>query len=102
MATATKTTSTRATNNENDLRNRVNHIEKAVLKISPQIDEIYKVIVGNEAFQQEGLISRVKKLEDQNEKNNALKNKLMGAFLVGGVGWTIIWEVVKKAFFKAG
>jgi uncharacterized protein (UPF0335 family) len=80
MATATKTTSTRATSNENDLRNRVNHIEKTVLKISPQIDEIYKVIVGNEAFQQEGLISRVKRLEDQNEKNNALKNKLMGAF----------------------
>jgi hypothetical protein len=98
MATAKKSATTRETSNDTDLRNRVNHIEKTVLKISPQIDEIYKVIVGNEAFQQEGLISRVKKLEDQNEKNNALKNKLMGAFLVGGAGWTIIWEIVKKAF----
>jgi hypothetical protein len=98
MATATKTTSTKASSNENDLRNRVNHIEKAVLKISPQIDEIYKVIVGNEAFQQEGLITRVKRLEDQNEKNNALKNKFIGAFLVGGAAWTIVWEILKKAF----
>ena len=98
MATATKTTSTKVSSNENDLRNRVNHIEKAVLKISPQIDEIYKVIVGNEAFQQEGLISRVKRLEDQNEKNNALKNKFVGAFLVGGAAWTIVWEILKKAF----
>jgi len=98
MATATKTTSTKASSNENDLRNRVNHIEKAVLKISPQIDEIYKVIVGNETFQQEGLISRVKRLEDQNEKNNALKNKFVGAFLVGGAAWTILWEIIKKAF----
>jgi hypothetical protein len=98
MATATKTTSTKTSSNENDLRNRVNHIEKAVLKISPQIDEIYKVIVGNEAFQQEGLISRVKRLEDQNEKNNALKNKFIGAFLVGGAAWTIVWEILKKAF----
>lgn len=98
MATARKSATTKETGSETDLRNRVNHIEKAVLKISPQIDEIYKVIVGNEAFQQEGLISRVKKLEDENEKNNALKNKLIGAFLVGGAGWTIIWEIGKKAF----
>jgi hypothetical protein len=99
MATATRSATTRNNSNPNDLRNRVTHIEKAMLKISPQIDEIYKVIVGNDAFQQEGLITRVKKLEDQNEKNNALKNKLMGAFLVGGAGWTIIWEILKKAFF---
>ena len=100
MATSTKTTSTRTTSNDNDLRNRVNHIEKTILKISPQIDEIYKVIVGNEAFQQEGLISRVKKLEEQNEKNNALRNKLMGAFIVGGAVWTVIWEVIKQSFAK--
>jgi hypothetical protein len=100
MATATRSTTTRTNTNPNDLRNRVNHIEKTMLKISPQIDEIYKVIVGNEAFQQEGLISRVKKLEDANEKSNALKNKLMGAFLVGGAVWTIIWEVIKNSFLK--
>lgn len=100
MATATRSTSTKSNSNPNDLRNRVTHIEKAMLKISPQIDEIYKVIVGNDAFQQEGLITRVKKLEDQNEKNNALKNKLMGAFVVGGAVWTILWEVIKNSFLK--
>lgn len=100
MATATRSTTTRNSSSPNDLRNRVTHIEKTILKISPQIDEIYKVIVGNEAFQQEGLISRVKKLEDANEKTNALKNKLMGAFLVGGAVWTIIWEVIKNSFLK--
>jgi len=98
MATATKPTATRESTNQNDLKNRVNHIEKTILKISPQIDEIYKVIVGNDAFQQEGLITRVKRLEDQNEKNNALKNKFVGAFLVGGAVWTVLWEIVKKAF----
>lgn len=100
MATATRSTSTRTNSNPNDLRNRVTHIEKTILKISPQIDEIYKVIVGNEAFQQEGLITRVKRLEDQNEKNNALRNKLMGAFLVGGAVWTVLWEVIKNSFLK--
>ena len=100
MATSTRNSTTKPISAEQDLRNRVTHMEKVVLKISPQIDEIYKVIVGNDAFQQEGLITRVKKLEDQNEKNNALKNKLMGAFLVGGAVWTIIWEVIKESFLK--
>jgi len=100
MATATSKTSTRTLTNNDDLKSRVNHVEKIIIKISPQIDEIYKVIVGNEAFQQEGLITRVKKLEEQNEKNNALRNKLMGAFVVGGAIWTVIWEVIKNSFLK--
>jgi hypothetical protein len=101
MATATKrTVTTRPVSSSDDLKTRVNHIEKTIMKISPQIDEIYKVIVGNEAFQQEGLISRVKKLEDQNEKTNALRNKLMGAFVVGGAVWTFLWEVIKNSFLK--
>jgi len=100
MATATKRTTTRAISSSDNLSTRVNHIEKTILKISPQIDEIYKVIVGNEAFQQEGLISRVKKLEDQNQKTNALKNKLIGAFFVGGAVWTFVWEIIKNSFLK--
>ena len=99
--TTSKTTNSATTNTENaDLAARVSHVEKIILKISPQIDEIYKVIVGNDAFQQEGLISRVKKLEDENEKSIALKNKLIGAFMVGGAVWTILWEVVKNTILK--
>jgi hypothetical protein len=100
MATPAKRTSTRNVSSSENLTIRVNHIEKTIMKISPQIDEIYKVIVGNEAFQQEGLISRVKKLEDQNKKTNAFRNKLMGAFFVGGAVWTILWEVIKNNFLK--
>lgn len=100
MTSPAKKTTTRTISASDNLSTRVNHIERTILKISPQIDEIYKVIVGNEAFQQEGLISRVKKLEDQNEKTNALRNKLMGAFLVGGAVWTVIWEVIKNSFLK--
>lgn len=100
MATAAKRTAPRTISSTDDLKSRVNHIEKTMLKISPQIDEIYKVIVGNEAFQQEGLISRVKKLEEQNEKNNALKNKFVGAFIAGGAIWTILLEIIKNSFFK--
>ena len=100
MAAPAKKTTNRTVGSSENLTIRVNHIEKTIMKISPQIDEIYKVIVGNEAFQQEGLISRVKKLEDQNEKSNALRNKLMGAFVAGGAIWTVLWEVIKNNFLK--
>jgi hypothetical protein len=100
MASDSTSASSRTTSSNENLTTRVNHIEKTIMKISPQIDEIYKVIVGNDAFQQEGLISRVKKLEEQNDKNNALRNKLMGAFIFGGAVWTIILEVIKNRFFK--
>ena len=100
MATSVKTSGTKTISAEQDLRNRVTHMEKVVLKISPQIDEIYKVIVGNEAFQQEGLITRVKRLEDKELENSALKNKLIGAFVAGGAVWTIIWEIIKHNFLK--
>lgn len=100
MATAKKTNTVPTTRANSDLSARVSHVEKIILKISPQIDEIYKVIVGNDAFQQEGLITRVKKLEQENEKSNALKNKLIGAFLVGGTLWTIIWEMIKNLILK--
>ena len=73
------------------LYERVNYIEKTVAKTSPLIEEIYKSIVGNETFQQEGLLTRVKKLKEFKEKNIAVKNKLIGAFIVGGAVWTVIW-----------
>jgi hypothetical protein len=100
MATSQRQNNVKNNLQDADLAARVSHVEKIILKISPQIDEIYKVIVGNDAFQQEGLITRVKKLEEENEKSNALKNKLIGAFMVGGAAWTILWEVFKNLIFK--
>jgi hypothetical protein len=57
-------------------------------------------VVGNETFDQTGIISRIKKLEVENDKNQALKNKLIGAFIVGGASWTVIWELIKYVINK--
>jgi hypothetical protein len=100
MATSKRENTTISNLQDSDLAARVSHVEKIILKISPQIDEIYKVIVGNDAFQVEGLITRVKKLEEENEKSNALKNKLIGAFIVGGTIWTICLEFFKNLILK--
>jgi hypothetical protein len=64
-----------------------------------KIEKIYDALCGNEKFDQLGLISRIKKLEEENEKYTAIKNKLIGAFLVGGAVWTVAWEMIKKMLF---
>lgn len=86
-----------ATNNTDnkDLIQRIDHVEGLVVKMSGKLEKIYDVVVGNEVFDQEGLILRIKKLEGESTKLTALKNKLIGAFVVGGATWTILWEVIK-------
>ena len=75
---------------------RLNDVENTLVKMESKIEKIYDALCGNEKFDQLGLISRLKKLEEENEKFKALKNKLIGAFLVGGAAWTVLWEIIKK------
>jgi hypothetical protein len=79
---------------------RLNDVETTLVKMESKIEKIYDALCGNEKFDQLGLISRLKKLEEENEKFKALKNKLIGAFIVGGATWTILWEIIKKMIIK--
>ena len=83
--------------NDKDLLERIDHVENLVVRMGSKLDKIFDVVVGNETFDQEGLLSRIKKLEAESVKLNALKNKLIGAFIAGGATWTILWELVKMA-----
>jgi hypothetical protein len=78
---------------------RLNDVENTLVKMESKIEKIYDALCGNEKFDQLGLISRIKKLEEENEKYTAIKNKLIGAFLVGGAVWTVAWEMIKKMLF---
>jgi hypothetical protein len=79
---------------------RLNDVENTLVKMESKIEKIYDALCGNEKFDQLGLIARLKKLEEENEKFKALKNKLIGAFLVGGAAWTVIWEIIKKTIIN--
>jgi len=74
---------------------RLTAIEDTLEKLVPKMYKLYDAVVGNETFDQEGVIARLKKLESQNEKHVALKNKLIGAFIAGGAIWTLFWEMIK-------
>jgi hypothetical protein len=79
---------------------RLNTVESTLSSMDAKIKKIYDVLVGDERFDQEGVIARLKKLENENERNKALKNKLVGAFVVGGASWTIIFEMIKTYLIK--
>lgn len=79
-----------------DLIQRIDHVEGLVVKMSGKLEKIYDVVVGNETFDQEGLLSRIKKLENESNKLHAIKNKLIGAFIAGGAVWTVLWELFKN------
>ena len=83
---------------DGDFLTRMDKVEDTLIQINMKLNKIFDVVVGDAKFDQEGIISRVKKLEAENEKNKALKNKLVGAFIVGGAVWTVVFEVIKKIF----
>lgn len=81
---------------DKDFLSRINDVENTLVKMDGKIEKIYDVVVGNETFDQVGLIGRLKKLESEHEKLTAFKNKLIGAFIAGGAIWSIVYELLKK------
>ena len=83
---------------DGDFLTRMDKVEDTLLQMNSKLNKIFDVVVGDARFDQEGIIGRVKKLESENEKNKALKNKLVGAFVIGGAVWTVVFEIIKKIF----
>jgi hypothetical protein len=81
---------------DKDVLSRIEHLEGIVVKMSGKLEKIYDVVVGNETFDQEGILSRIKKLEIENKRLTAVKNKLIGAFIAGGAIWTVMLELFKS------
>lgn len=79
---------------------RLLQVENTLLEMVRKIGNIHDALVGNEKFDQVGLVTRIKKLEEDNDKGKALRNKLIGASVVGGVLWTVLWEGFKHLFLS--
>jgi pyruvate-formate lyase-activating enzyme len=87
--------------NEQELSLRMNQVETTLKHVEDKVDKIYNAIIGNQELDQEGYITRLKRLEEEIDKFKALKNKLVGAFVVGGAVWTIVLEFLKEVFQAA-
>lgn len=86
---------------DNDFSVRLNEVEETLKVVDGKVDKIYDAVIGNEKFDQQGIIGRLKKIELELENTKALKNKLIGAFVFGGIAWTILSEAIKLVLTKA-
>jgi hypothetical protein len=86
--------------NEGDFSLRLNDVEETLKVVDGKVDKIYDAVIGNEKFDQQGIIGRLKKIEQEIETTKALKNKLIGAFVFGGIAWTIVSEAIKLILTK--
>jgi hypothetical protein len=82
-------------------------------KIDAKVSKLHDVVIGNEEYGQEGIIFKLKAIENDLEKIKVVdtlllrqevdnlkgyKNKLIGFFVAGGVLAGIAWEMIKSVF----
>jgi hypothetical protein len=89
------------TNNRLDsIERRLDSIENTLEKVVQNFNKLYVAVVGNETFDQDGIVQRLKKVETEVNHWHKLRLKLVGVFLGGGVAWTVLWELAKKFVIK--
>ena len=89
------------TNNRlESIENRLDSIENTLEKVVANFNKLYVAVVGNETFDQEGIVHRLKRLEKEVGHWTKIRLKLMGVFIGGGVVWTVFWELAKKFLIK--
>jgi len=84
---------------DNKTSDRLGVLEQTVSKMDGRLEKILSAVVGDPEMGQEGLVARVIKLEDRDKKYEAVKNKFIGASIVGGAIWAIVAKALEH-FFK--
>lgn len=89
------------TNNRlESIEQRLDSIENTLEKVVTNFNKLYVAVVGNETFDQEGILQRLKRVEKEVNNWTKIRLKLMGVFIGGGVAWTVLWEVAKHFLIK--
>lgn len=83
-----------------ELNERQAGMEQKMNKIGNGLERLQTRIVGDEEFEQEGLIKEVKQIKAYITKDKALKNRMYGGATVIAVLWTFVWEYIKSKFGK--
>ena len=74
---------------------RLTEVESTLVDIQNMLHKLYHAVVGDNEFDQEGLIARIKKLEKENESTKAFRNKLIGMSTAGGATLAGVFELIK-------
>jgi len=74
---------------------RLTEVELTLKEVQNTLHKLYNAVVGSDEFDQDGLIKRIKRLEQDNENTKAFKNKLIGMSALGGTSLAVIFEAIK-------
>ena len=74
-----------------NLTGKVDTIEKTTTKLNT-------TIVGDDAYGQIGLVTKVKEHADYIEQDKSFKSKLLGGGIVLGVFWTVVLKFWDRIF----
>ena len=56
---------------------RLTEVENTLKEMQSMLHKLYHAVVGSDEFDQDGLIKRIKKLEQESENTKSFKNKLI-------------------------
>lgn len=82
------------------IEKRLNSIETSLQSVVQNFSKLYGAVVGDETFDQEGIVHRVKKVESEVDKLTKVKLKLIGVFIGSGAVWAVVWEMLRKFIVK--
>lgn len=82
------------------LSKKVSEMELTLVEIKNEITKLYNAVVGNQELDQQGMISRIKKLEEESENNKAFKNKMIGMGALGGTITALVIEGIRFILTK--
>jgi len=82
------------------IEKRLNSIESSLQDVVQNFHKLYVAVVGNETFDQEGIVHRLKKMEKEVDGLTKVKLKLVGIFIGSGAVWAVVWEFLRKFIVK--
>ena len=82
------------------IEKRLNSIETSLQSVVQNFSKLYGAVVGDETFDQQGIVHRMKKVESDVDKLTKTKIKLIGIFIGSGAVWAVVWEFLRKFIVK--
>ena len=75
-------------------------LKLSVHKIDSKLSKLYEAVTGDKDLGTDGIIYKIKKIENRVTDLEKYKAKLLSSFVAAGVSASIIWELVKSLFIK--
>lgn len=75
-------------------------LKLSIHKIDSKLSKLYEAVTGDKDLGTDGIILKIKKLDNRLTDLEKYRAKLLGSFIAAGISVSIIWELVKSFIIK--